>query len=109
MHSKPPTKRLDLLKDRNDKLSAQAAVQRDQINRLQRRCEELHSRWQSTIEERSAAVEEVRAQAAAAAARREEIEGRLGELVGRKTALIKQLRDLVRARKIVSRISAFKA
>ena len=52
MHSKPPTTRLDLLKDRNDKLSAQAAVQRDQINRLQRRCEEMEdkeTRWQETV------------------------------------------------------------
>lgn len=36
MGSKPPTKRLDLLRDRNAKLSAQAEVQRKEIERLQR-------------------------------------------------------------------------
>jgi cob(I)alamin adenosyltransferase len=37
----PPTKRVDILKDRNEKLSAQLTVQRGEMNRLQRRVTEL--------------------------------------------------------------------
>lgn len=40
MTSKPPSSRVELLKNRNEKLSAQTSVQREEIHRLQRRLEE---------------------------------------------------------------------
>jgi hypothetical protein len=44
MTNKPPSKRVDLLKDRNSKLSAQVSVQRQEINRLQRSLDELQDK-----------------------------------------------------------------
>ncbi|KAL4539309.1 hypothetical protein Ndes2526B_g02444 [Nannochloris sp. 'desiccata'] len=44
MTNKPPSKRLDLLKDRNSKLSAQVSVQRQEINRLQRTLGDLQDK-----------------------------------------------------------------
>ena len=41
MANKTPTKRVDILKDRNAKLSAQVVVQRQEINRLQRSLDDL--------------------------------------------------------------------
>lgn len=45
-----PTKRLDLLKDRNDKLNAQLAVQSDEIKRLHRRVAELEGAQEDSQE-----------------------------------------------------------
>jgi len=44
MSNKPPSKRLELLKDRNSKLSAQVSVQRQEINRLQRTLDDLQDK-----------------------------------------------------------------
>lgn len=52
MVNKPPSKRLQLLKDRNEKLSAQTHVQREEIHRLQRRLEHLEDKeqqWQDHV------------------------------------------------------------
>lgn len=47
---KPPGTQLELLKDRNDKLFAQAAVQRQENDRLQRRIDELEAKEQGRQE-----------------------------------------------------------
>jgi predicted RNase H-like nuclease (RuvC/YqgF family) len=44
MTNKPPSKRLELLKDRNSKLSAQVSVQRQEINRLQRTLDDVQDK-----------------------------------------------------------------
>jgi hypothetical protein len=44
MTNKPPSKRVDLLRDRNSKLSAQVSVQRQEINRLQRTLDDLQDK-----------------------------------------------------------------
>ena len=52
MSSQLPFDQVTLLKDRNDKLSAQAAVHRQEIARLQRRIDELVERetpWKETL------------------------------------------------------------
>jgi len=81
---------------RLERMLAKEEARAKQKADIQRRYDELHAKWQETVEERAAALETARQQMELAHARKRRVDGHLADLEARKNDLVKQLRDLVR-------------